>query len=203
MIAYIRGKLTHLQDESIIVDVNGVGYEVICSNPFIFQDALNEELFIYTYHHIREDNQSLFGFKHEDEKYLFTKLLSVSGIGPKGALAVLASANVSDFISAVEQEDEKYLTTFPGIGKKTARQIILDLKGKLTDLLSVTNQTSKEDPHMNHELLSNHLHEAEEALKALGYTDRELRSILPKLQQETNANTDELIRKALSMLVKN
>lgn len=202
MIAYIKGKLTHLQDESIIIDINGIGYEVFCANPFVFQDALNKDVFVYTYHHFREDNQSLYGFKHEDEKYLFTKLLTVSGIGPKSAMAVMASAKVDEFVAAVEQEDEKYLTTFPGIGKKTARQIILDLKGKLTGLLSVsTDMTTKDQP--DNEEHKHHLREAEEALKALGYMDREIRSILPQLQQEKHASTDELIRKALSLLMKN
>lgn len=86
MIAYIRGKLVFIQEETIVVDVQGVGYEILCPNPFVFQKSLNEELFVHTYHHVREDVQQLYGFKDEDEKYLFTKLISVSGIGPKVAL---------------------------------------------------------------------------------------------------------------------
>ncbi|HZW68879.1 MAG TPA: Holliday junction branch migration protein RuvA, partial [Pseudogracilibacillus sp.] len=82
MIAYLKGKLVFIQEESIIIDVGGVGYEVLCPNPFIFQKSLDKELFIFTYHHVREDIAQLFGFKDEDEKYLFTKLISVSGIGP-------------------------------------------------------------------------------------------------------------------------
>src|SRR5690625_3183701 len=133
MIAYIRGILTHIQDESIIVDVQGVGYEIICANPFVFQSSINEEILVYTYHHVREDAQILYGFKSKDEKFLFTKLISVSGIGPKSGLAIQGSVDVTDFVSAIEREDEKYLMSLPGIGKKTSRQIILDLKGKLTE----------------------------------------------------------------------
>src|SRR5699024_2557561 len=118
-------------------DVSGIGYEVICANPFDFQANLQKELLIHTYQHVREDIQALYGFKDEDEKNLFVKLISVSGIGPKSAMTILGSIIVSEFIAAIEQEDEKYLTQFPGIGKKTARQIILDLKGKLTSMLSV------------------------------------------------------------------
>src|SRR5699024_1684115 len=136
MIAYVKGVLTYIHDEAVIVDVNGVGYEIICANPFVFQTSLNEEVTIHTYHHVREDMQVLYGFKNNDEKALFMKLISVSGIGPKGALAILGSINIPDFVAAIEREDDKYLTNFPGVGKKTSRQIILDLKGKLTTLFS-------------------------------------------------------------------
>src|SRR5690625_2865678 len=155
MIAYIRGILKQIQDHSIIVDVHGVGYEIVCANPFVFQASINEEVFVYTYHHVREDAQILYGFKSEDEKYLFEKLISVSGIGPKSGLAIQGSVDVSDFISAVEREDDKYLMTFPGVGKKTSRQIILDLKGKLTNLLTVSKpQEDGENTHVSNEKLA-------------------------------------------------
>ncbi|MGY0694265.1 Holliday junction branch migration protein RuvA [Virgibacillus sp. FSP13] len=202
MIAYIKGIVTYIHDDSVIMDVQGVGYEIMCANPFVFQTLLNQETLIYTYHHVREDAQVLYGFKHQDEKALFTKLLQVSGIGPKGALAILGSVNVGDFIAAVEREDDKFLTSFPGIGKKTARQVILDLKGKLTTMLSLEAQpeiteTSKTASN------NQEMQEAQEALKTLGYSDREIKAIMPKLQNEAIENTDEIIRKALGLLVKN
>ena len=201
MIAYIKGNLTYILDDSVIVDVQGVGYEIICANPFAFQASLNKEIKIYTYHHVRDDAQLLYGFKNEDEKYLFTKLISVSGIGPKGALAIQGSVDVAEFVSAVEQEDDKFLTSFPGVGKKTARQIILDLKGKLTSMLSITDQPEAE---INGEQQNTAVvKEAQEALKALGYTEREIKAILPQLQKDTSNNIDELIRKALALLMKN
>ena len=200
MIAYIKGKLTFIQEESIVIDVYGVGYEIICPNPFVFQASLNQELFVHTFHHVREDVQQLFGFKDEDEKYLFIKLISVSGIGPKSAIGILGSVHVPDFIAAVETEDEKYLTQFPGVGKKTARQIILDLKGKLTNML-VVEETPKSSPMTQTNI--SHLKEAKEALLALGYTDREIQLVLPTLQQEEITQTDEAIRRALALLVKN
>lgn len=201
MIAYIKGELTYIQDESVIVDVGGVGYEIICGNPFEFQSSINKEVFIHTYHHVREDIQSLYGFKTEDEKYLFTKLISVSGIGPKSGIAIQGSVDVSEFISAVESEDEKYLTQFPGVGKKTARQIILDLKGKLTGLLSITSQLGKPEPSNQGSTTS--LKEAQEALIALGYSEQEIRAIVPSLREDENGTTDEIIRKALALLMKN
>lgn len=199
MIAYIKGKLTFIQEETIIVDVHGIGYEIICPNPFIFQSSLEQELFIHTYHHVREDIQQLYGFKDEDEKYLFTKLISVSGIGPKSAIGILSSVHVPDFIAAVEMEDEKYLTQFPGVGKKTARQIMLDLKGKLTNMIVLEEKqdTTASEPSNNVQLL-----EAKEALQALGYTDREIQFVMPTLQSEGLTETDAAIRRALTLLVK-
>ncbi|WP_010098988.1 Holliday junction branch migration protein RuvA [Ornithinibacillus scapharcae] len=202
MISFIRGKLVSIQDEFVIVDVHGVGYEVICPNPYVFQDELNKEFSIHTYFHVREDAQILFGFKNEDQKFLFTRLLSVSGIGPKGALAILAGVNIPDFVAAVEREDDKFLTSFPGVGKKTARQIILDLKGKLVENFTIATVPSED--RTPSEASTIQLNEAIEALKALGYADKEVRGILPQLRKEISgtANTDEIIRKALSLLMK-
>ncbi|OZU89841.1 Holliday junction branch migration protein RuvA [Virgibacillus indicus] len=200
MIAYIKGILTYIQDDSVIVDVQGVGYELKCASPFVFQDALNKEIKINTYHHVREDAQILYGFKNEDEKYLFTKLISVSGIGPKGALGILGGVDISGFVAAVEREDDKFLTSFPGVGKKTARQIILDLKGKLNTMVSIGNSdhgTGETKQDTNDEL-----QEAQEALMSLGYTDREIKRIIPELQKENSKGTDEIIRKALALLMK-
>jgi Holliday junction DNA helicase RuvA len=198
MIAYIRGKLTLIQEEAIILETGGIGYEIICPNPFIYQGTLEQELFIHTYHHVKEDVDCLYGFKNEDEKYLFTKLISVSGIGPKSAIAILGAVHVPDFIAAVEREDEKYLTQFPGVGKKTARQIILDLKGKLTGLFTIeaTEQQPTNIPEQKH------VEETKAALKALGYSQKEITSVVPALQKE-NLQTDALIKKALTILVRN
>ncbi|WP_404453216.1 Holliday junction branch migration protein RuvA [Virgibacillus necropolis] len=201
MIAYIKGKVTYIQDDSVIVDVQGVGYEILCANPFVFQTSLNEEVLIYTHHHVREDAQVLYGFKNQGQKSLFTKLLQVSGIGPKGALAILGSVNVSDFVAAVEREDDKFLTSFPGVGKKTARQVILDLKGKLTTMLSISDQPTTDNTIENDTFEG--LSEAQEALRALGYSEKEIKTVIPQLQKESTSNTDEIIRKALSLLMKN
>lgn len=201
MIAYIKGKVTYIQDDSVIVDVQGVGYEILCANPFVFQTSLNEETLIFTYHHVREDAQILYGFKNQEQKSLFTKLLQVSGIGPKGALAILGSVNVNDFVAAVEREDDKFLTSFPGVGKKTARQVILDLKGKLTTMLSIPSQSA--DGTQPERDSFEGLLEAQEALRTLGYSEKEIKGVIPQLQKESLSNTDEIIRKALALLMKN
>src|SRR5690625_4629247 len=186
MIAFIRGKLIKVTDANVIVDVNGVGYEIECANPYAFQNEINEEVFIYTYHHVREDSHTLYGFKSEDEKYLFERLISVSGIGPKSGLNIQGKIQINDFVAAIEREDEKYLMSFPGIGKKTSRQIILDLKGKLTNLLSYTKQL---DEKVIIDKDSTNMKEAQAALRALGYLDREIRSIVPELQNVQTSDT--------------
>ncbi|KGP73903.1 Holliday junction branch migration protein RuvA [Pontibacillus yanchengensis] len=202
MIAYIQGVLTSIDAESVIVEANGVGYDICCANPFAYQANKNKEVRIYTYHYVREDTQMLYGFKTPEEKSLFAKLLNVSGIGPKGALAILASTSVGEVVSAIEREDETFLTKFPGVGKKTARQMILDLKGKLTEWLPVEQEEgtiffegeTKEEQ-------SKQLEEAIEAMKALGYSEKELKSIRPRLQEETTTSTDDLVRKGLSLMM--
>ncbi len=136
-----------------------------------------------------------------EEKLLFMKLLNVTGIGPKGALAILGSGDVSGVIHAIEEENEAFLVKFPGVGKKTARQMILDLKGKLQDVVPdfFPNlfQPEKEDT-----LSSDHfLNEAILALKALGYSDRELKKVEPKLRNEPGKTSDEYIKRGLQLLL--
>jgi len=197
MFAYINGIVTLIQEEVVVLDVQGIGYEINCANPYEFQSLLNEKTLIYTYHHVREDAMTLYGFKTEDEKYLFTKLISVSGIGPKSAISILGTVDVNEFISAVEAENEKYLTQFPGVGKKTARQIILDLKGKLTGLLTIEN-TGLFDQSTD----STVINEAEEAFLALGYKQQEITAILPELRKSELLNVDEVVKLGLSLLLK-
>lgn len=198
MIAYVKGTLMTIQEQSVIIDVSGIGYEVLCANPFVFQQSLNRELLIHTYYHVRDDAHQLYGFENEDEKFLFEKLISVSGIGPKSAITILATVDVPQFIAAVEQEDDKYLTQFPGVGKKTARQIILDLKGKLTNLVTIEVADGKKQETKD----TSYLTDVQETLLALGYTDREIQSVLPQLMEEQTEETDLLVKRALTLLMK-
>ncbi|SFD57723.1 Holliday junction DNA helicase subunit RuvA [Lentibacillus persicus] len=200
MIAYIKGTLVKIDENAVVVDVNGVGYEIICPNPFVFQSSLNDEVLISTYHYVREDAQLLYGFRDDDEKMLFINLISVSGIGPKGALSILGSVDTIALITAIEQDDDQFLTSLPGIGKKTARQIILDLKGKLSTAVTIPAGSEKE---MQANEPTEELQEAQEALKSLGYTEREIKAVLPQLKKQDNSGTDEIIRSALALLMKN
>jgi Holliday junction DNA helicase RuvA len=196
MFDYIKGTLVEMTEVSAIIDINGIGYDIICANPFDFERLIGESVKIYTHFHVREDAQILYGFKSRDEKTLFKKILNVSGIGPKGALSIVGQGEVDLFVQAIEEENEKYLTGFPGVGKKTARQMILDLKGKLPFMVTQSSQASEPAGEAN----PNALVEAKEALKALGYKDREIKAIEPQLKQAKEQTTDALIRKGLVYL---
>ncbi|KGX89000.1 Holliday junction branch migration protein RuvA [Pontibacillus litoralis] len=201
MIAYIQGVLTTIDSNSIVVEANGVGYHIACGNPFAFQADINQSIRIHTYHYVREDVQMLYGFKTTEQRSLFAKLLNVTGIGPKGALAILASTSVGDFVSAIEREDDAFLTKFPGVGKKTARQMILDLKGKLLEWLPVENDDSTLFYEQSAPDCNKQVEEALAALKALGYSDRELKSVRTKLLKEETTSIDELVRKGLAFMM--
>lgn len=208
MIEQIRGTLLYIETETITVDVHGVGYLIHCGNPYRFQEWMNEELTVFTYQHVREDAIRLYGFRFREERKLFEKMLQVSGIGPKGALAIATSGHPGKVVSAIESEDEKFLVKFPGVGKKTARQMILDLKGKLGELLPDLNDHKEAQTPVNagmneREAVSDNpeLDEALEALKALGYVERELQKIKPVLSGEP-MTTDAYIRRALQELLK-
>ena len=202
MIEFVKGKVNYIDTQSIVIAVNGVGYQIFCANPFIYQVDDEVDVTIYTYQHVREDAIKLFGFRSREEKALFEKLLNVSGIGPKGALAILASGVPQQVVQAIEEENEHFLTKFPGVGKKTARQIILDLKGKLTDfmpgLVGPVYELKNEEKATTY---SKELEDALEALKALGYVEREVKKVAPKLAKE-QLSTDEYIKKALQLLLK-
>lgn len=184
----------------IVVESGGIGYLIYVANPFKYTvDTLKQQK-IYVYQAVRETEIMLYGFYDEAEKQLFLKMLSVSGIGPKSALAVLASEDHQGFINAIEQEDDGYLTNFPGIGKKTAKQIILDLKGKLSDLTKVEmlgqqgmDLTQKTSPY---------LLEAIEALTALGYTKTEIKRVSKKLEKYDGNSTDDYLRQGLRLIMK-
>jgi Holliday junction DNA helicase RuvA len=199
LIDYITGKLESIQTGYIVVECNQIGYQIHCPNPFEFKKSLHMVLTVYTYQYVREDIIALYGFKNRNAKLLFVKLLNVSGIGPKGALAILAVGQPDQVVHAIENEDDGFLTKFPGVGKKTARQMILDLKGKLTGF---TNQDIQDTSSAVHSENNNDpLNEAVEALKALGYAQKEIQKILPIIKQE-ELTTDQYIKKALQQLLK-
>ncbi|PRS10402.1 Holliday junction branch migration protein RuvA [Bacillus atrophaeus] len=201
MIEFVKGTIDYVSPQYIVIENGGIGYQIFTPNPFIYKERNQETIF--TYHHIREDAFSLYGFSTREEKALFTKLLNVTGIGPKGALAILASGDPGAVIEAIEQEDEAFLVKFPGVGKKTARQIILDLKGKLADVVPemIENLFNHEDRIEKHTVESA-LDEALEALRVLGYAEKEIKKVLPHLKDDTTLTTDQYVKKALQKLLK-
>jgi len=200
---FIKGMVEFVGPEYIVIENNGIGYQIATPNPFIFAGKMETLVTVYTYHYVREDLIALYGFETREEKRLFTKLLNVSGIGPKGALAILASGEVQQVVNAIEKEDEGFLVKFPGVGKKTARQMILDLKGKLQDIVPdyFPNLFNADQFPLPHEAVNTAFEEAVLALKALGYSDKEIKKISPELQKE-QLSTDQYIKKALQRLLK-
>lgn len=202
MYEFIRGSVEFICSEYIVIENNGVGFQIAAPNPFVYSSKLNSMVTVYTYQYVREDLLALYGFETREEKKLFTKLLNVSGIGPKGALAIIASGEVGQVIQAIENEDEGFLVKFPGVGKKTARQMILDLKGKLQDIVPdyFPNLFNVDHPLLK-QASDNELDEAILALKALGYSEKEIKKISPELKKE-RLSTDQYIKKALQWLLK-
>ncbi len=194
--------ITYINPEYVVIENQGMGYQVFTPNPYVFS-VDNEERVIYTYQYVREDILALYGFNSREQKELFMKLISVSGIGPKGALAILASGNPSQVVQAIEEENEKFLVKFPGVGKKTARQMILDLKGKLHDIVpdAVPSLFADMDEQEVKSQSSEALDEAIEALKVLGYAEREINKVVPALMQQS-MTTDQYIKEALKRLLK-
>ncbi|MBY6181330.1 MULTISPECIES: Holliday junction branch migration protein RuvA [Staphylococcus] len=200
MYAYIRGKLTQLFPTHVVVEsTNGVGYEIQTPNSYRFQKYLEKELVIYTSLIVREDAQLLYGFINEEEKDMFLSLIKVTGIGPKSALAILATSTPNEVKMAIENENDAYLTKFPGIGKKTARQIVLDLKGKV----QITSETTETLLSINEENSNNEklVKEALLALEALGYSKREISKVEKVLNKSTFDSVDEAVKLGLKTLV--
>ena len=200
MYAYIRGKLTQLFPTHVVVEsINGVGYEIQTPNSYRFQKYLEKELVIYTSLIVREDAQLLYGFINEEEKDMFLSLIKVTGIGPKSALAILATSTPNEVKMAIENENDAYLTKFPGIGKKTARQIVLDLKGKV----QITRETTETLLSMNEENSNseNLVKEALLSLEALGYSKREISKVEKVLNKSTFDSVDEAVKLGLKTLV--
>ncbi|MDV5976170.1 UNVERIFIED_CONTAM: Holliday junction branch migration protein RuvA [Streptococcus canis] len=196
MYDYIKGQLTKITAKYIVVETNGLGYIINVANPYSFTDSVNQSVTIYLHQVIREDAHLLFGFHTEDEKDVFLKLISVSGIGPTTALAIVAVDDNQGLVNAIDTSDIKYLTKFPKIGKKTAQQMILDLAGKFVE---VPQETDK--PKLRQTEVNPQLEEAIEALLALGYKATELKKIRAFFEG-TSDTAEQYIKSALKLLMK-
>lgn len=199
MYAYIKGTLSQLFPTHVVVETCGIGYEIQTPNSYRFQKYLEKEIQIYTSLIVREDAQLLYGFINEEEKEMFLSLIKVTGIGPKSALAILASSTPHEVKLAIENENDAYLTQFPGIGKKTARQIVLDLKGKVT----ITEENSDDllQTQVNGNEQNQIISEALLALQALGYSKRELTKVEKSLNKYNVNSVDEAVKIGLQTLV--
>lgn len=183
MYSYIYGKIESVESSHIVVDNNGIGYLVYVPNPYAFKEG--EMAKVYVYQHIREDEMSFFGFKTLGEKELFLQLINVKGLGPRMALPILAMGSIGGIVDAINRENLLYLKKFPKIGDKLAKQIVLDLKGKIqTSETVVVNETD----------------EVYEALIALGYKDKDVKNVIGRVNKENTV--EEQIKEALRLMIK-
>ncbi|SUA58010.1 Holliday junction ATP-dependent DNA helicase RuvA [Oligella ureolytica] len=193
MIGRIRGKLIEKFPPLICVDVNGIGYDVhVPMNDLYDLPALGEEVTLYTHFVVREDVQQLYGFLNNTERQTFRTVIKITGIGPRTGLAILSGISAEQLASAVEEEDLNLLCKIPGIGKKTAERIILELRGKLGAIVPAATSASP-SPAMQRQDITN-------ALMALGYSERELQRVLKELDPAIDVT--EGIKQALKLLSK-
>lgn len=185
MYNYITGKITDVDSGSVVVENNGIGYTIFVANPYSFEEG--KEMTIYVYNHMREDEHSLYGFKSKDERELFLKLLSVKGLGPKVGLGFFATGSIAGIVDAIDRENVLYLKKFPKVGDKLAKQIVLDLKGKLGGLNVDTSKSVD-----SFELIS--------VLESLGYKSADINKIVPNVDKELDI--EEQVKEALKLLLK-
>ena len=183
MFDYIKGTVSKTLANYVVIDCCGVGYKIYTPNPYKFKEGVQD--IAYVYHLIREDEEALYGFKSEEEREVFLRLISVKGLGPKMAMPILATGSINGIVDAIDRENILYLKKFPKIGEKLARQIILDLKGKLS---SVENDTTS----TNDELVL--------ALESLEYKSADIKGILPKV--DNTLSIEMQIKSALKLLLK-
>ena len=187
MYDYIKGTITCLKNNAIVLDNNGIGYLIYVSNPYSFE--VGKEYKVFVYQKIAEDENSLYGFKTVEEKDLFLKLISVKGLGCKMALPILAVGAINGIMDAIERENVLYLKKFPKIGDKLAKQIVLDLKGKL-EFIGIG--ISEDEVNTENEL--------KEVLIGLGYKEKELKPVLAKV--DTSLAIEDQVKDALKLLLR-
>lgn len=183
MIGFIKGRIHHLDRGKIVVLCNGVGYEVNLINDDLVKVKVDEEVEVYVYTHVREEEISLYGFLSREKKNLFSKFLSVSGVGPKLAMQILNTGGVEKIVGAVNKADVEFFVSVPGIGKKNAQRIILELQNKLGGVLEGELDLTPEGD------------EVMEALLGLGFGRKEAMEALKNVEKELSV--EEKIKAAL------
>ncbi len=187
MYDYIKGTVTGLKNNAIVLENNGIGYLIYVSNPYSYETQKDYK--VYVYQQVREDENSLYGFKTLEEKEFFLKLISVKGLGCKMALPILAVGSINGIMDAIERENILYLKKFPKIGEKLAKQIVLDLKGKL-EFIGVGISDDQVETE----------NELKEVLIGLGYKEKELKPVLARV--DTSLSIEEQVKDALKLLLK-
>lgn len=199
MISYLRGKVLTTTSETVILDVNGVGYEAYCSGGAFRTLTVGAVAELYTHLQVKEDGVTLFGFASPKEKELFLKLITVSGVGPKLGISILAALSADDFAMAVATADVKRLSAVKGLGKKTAEKIILELHGKISaaEVLGASGDELTSPKENETVKLSAQDEEAVAALMGLGFTKVESVQAVKKAHEKGALTVEDIIMKAL------
>lgn len=199
MISYLRGRVLTTTTETVILDVNGVGYEAYCTGAVFRKLTVGAVAELYTYLQVKEDGITLFGFDNPKEKELFLKLITVSGVGPKMGISILAALSADDFALAIATADVKRLSTVKGLGKKTAEKIVLELHGKISaaEVLGASGDSLTLPTETPTAKLSALDEEAVSALMGLGFTRAESVQAVKKAHDFGATTVEEIIMKAL------
>lgn len=200
MLAYIKGSLEIKNNDYVVIDVGGLGYKVNMSKKSLETVGnIGDKIKVYTYYRVREDDISIFGFNTNEELRMFELLLSVSGVGAKVALTILSNIETTEFALAVITDDVNKIVKIPGIGKKSAQRIILELKDKLRAQQIAEKEEQEEIEGKEKEKNTEDIEEAIEALQILGYSKKEIEKAFGKLANK-NVSVEELIKKGLTIL---
>lgn len=200
MIAYIKGILGDITEDGIILENQGIGYDIRVPLSVLNQlPSIDSELKIYTYMYVREDALQLYGFLRKDDLNLFKLLITVNGIGPKAALGILSTISPDDFRFAVLADDAKTIAKSPGIGAKTASKLILELKDKLKleDVFEQKLNHTKENELINEESVSSIRNDAIQALTALGYTNTDALKAVRKVELKDGMSVETVLKLSL------
>jgi len=196
MYEYIKGIFKSIEKEYIVIECGNIGYKIFTSGSTISNmPAIDQQIKIYTHQIVREDFIGLYGFLTKDEISMFNLLISINGVGPNAALSLMSIANVSTLKYAIITDDDKLITKAPGIGKKTAQRIILELKDKITVGDAMPKGTTISDIDIDNEKLS----EAVGALIALGYSDKEAEKAIEKANRSNSV--EDIIKECLKILM--
>lgn len=201
MYSYIKGELAEIETDHIVVDVNGIGYNLyIPANSFSYLPQIGQECKIHTYLHVREDAMMLYGFLAKDELSMFKMLITVSGIGPKVAIGVLSALSADDLRFAILAQDAKAIAKAPGIGAKTAQRVILELKDKV-NLEDAFEKKCKKEQTLQVSAESQVKNDAVLALNALGYSSAESLKAVSKVAVTEDMTVEDVLRGALKFML--
>ena len=204
MIAYVKGELAQKQIGYVVIDVGGLGYKIFMSEPSIDEIGnIGDTVKVHTYYRVSEDDISLFGFNTQEELRMFELLISVSGIGAKTAIAMLACIEPSQFAIAVISDDIDTLKKIPGVGPKSAQRIVLELKDKMKkeqQIAELTNASLEQKSKVKKIIVADSkVQEATDALQVLGYTKKDVEKALEQLEL-ADLSVEDIIKKALREL---